>query len=97
MFMSNTKIKWTDDHEGSVSKAFQKMSIIEENDGTRSFEDNRELMLTVILVILDLVYHWTFAMSTHRINSRNYSHWNSPNKQYLIAQGDDDNFNIFFT
>ena len=39
MFMANTKIKGTDDHEGSVAKVFQKMSnIIEENDGTRTFE-----------------------------------------------------------
>jgi len=39
MIINNTKIKGEMDHEGSVSKAFQKMSnIIEENDGTRSFE-----------------------------------------------------------
>ena len=39
MFMNNTKIKGDVDHEGSVSKVFEKMaSIIEENDGTRSFE-----------------------------------------------------------
>ena len=39
MFVSNTKIKGEMDHEGSVAKVFQKMSnIIEENDGTRSFE-----------------------------------------------------------
>ena len=39
MFINNTKIKGEMDNEGSVSKAFAKMAhIIEENDGTRSFE-----------------------------------------------------------
>ena len=39
MFIHNTKIKGEIDHEGSVVKAFEKMSnIIEQNDGTRSFE-----------------------------------------------------------
>ena len=39
MFVNNTKIKGEFDHEGSVAKVFQKMSnIIEENDGTRTFE-----------------------------------------------------------
>ena len=39
MYISNTKIKGEMDREGSVAKVFQKMSnIIEENDGTRSFE-----------------------------------------------------------
>ena len=39
MYISNTKIKGELDHEGNVAKAFQRMShIIEQNDGTRSFE-----------------------------------------------------------
>ena len=39
MYFSNTKVKGDFDHEGSVAKVFQKMqNIIEENDGTRSFE-----------------------------------------------------------
>ena len=39
MYVKNTKVKGEMDHEGSVAKVFQKMAnIIEENDGTRSFE-----------------------------------------------------------
>ena len=39
MYVKNTKIKGEMDHEGSVAKVFQKMAdIIEQNDGTRSFE-----------------------------------------------------------
>ena len=39
MYVKNTKVKGEMDHEGSVAKVFQKMAnIIEQNDGTRSFE-----------------------------------------------------------
>ena len=39
MYIRNSKVKGTDDREGSVAKVFQKMGdIIETNDGTRSFE-----------------------------------------------------------
>ena len=39
MYVKNTKLKGTMDKEGSVANVFQKMAnIIEQNDGTRSFE-----------------------------------------------------------
>ena len=38
MYVKNSKVKGTFDHDGSVANVFQKMSnIIEENDGTRTF------------------------------------------------------------
>ena len=46
---------------------------------------------------LHLIYHASFAETRHRIIGRNGDHWDTPNKQFIVPSGDQDQFYIRFT
>ena len=55
------------------------------------------LKLDNVWDILHLIYHASFAETRHRIIGRNGDHWDTPNKQFIVPSGDQDQFYIRFT
>lgn len=46
---------------------------------------------------IHLIYHASFAETRHRIIGRNGDHWDTPNKQFIVPGGDQEQFYIRFT
>jgi len=70
-------------------------TVLSNNNGLPGFRTN--VHLDNVWDRLHLNYHATFAETKHRIIGRNGDHWDTPNKQFMIPTGDQDQFNLFFT
>ena len=64
-------------------------------DDTPGFITN--LNLNNVWDRIHLIYHASFAETRHRIIGRNGDHWDTPNKQFIVPGGDQDQFYIRFT